>query len=286
MSKLALSIALNPYEHALDLLTGRVVAEGIDLNWLRVPVAGVGDRFVNGREFDVAEVPLLEYVARLVSGDRSLVAIPVFPSRLFVQSALWVREGTSISNVAEWLCSGRRGAADDQTALTYLRLWLDHETKSDVEPWPLIDSHMLTAKLSAGEIDVGLTFAKPAKAVRLIPNAIEAERDYYKARGIFPIQSVICLHRDLAERHRWLGRSLFDGFMRAKKDSLQRLITAGMSRYPMPWINAYIVRTRAVFGDDFWPYGIEANRPTLEAFLNVTGRNITVEELFDGVLLA
>jgi 4,5-dihydroxyphthalate decarboxylase len=286
MSKLTLSIALNPYEHALDLLTGRVVAEGIDLNWLHVPVAGVGDRFVKGREFDVAEVCLVEYVARLVSGDRSLVAIPVFPSRMFVQSALWVREGTSITDAVEWLCSGRRGATDDQTASTYLRLWLGHETKRDVEPWPLIDSHTLTAKLSTGEIEVGLTFARPAKAVRLMPHAIELERDYYKTSGIFPIQSVICLHRDLVERHRWLSRSLFDGFMRAKKDSLQRLITAGMSRYPMPWINAYIVRTRAVFGDDFWPYGIEANRLTLEAFLNATGKNITVEELFDGSLRA
>jgi 4,5-dihydroxyphthalate decarboxylase len=274
MSRLTLSIALNPYEHALDLLTGRVAAEGVDLNWLRVPVSGIGDRFTKGREFDVAEVPLADYVARIADGNHSLVAIPVFPLRLFVQSELWVKEDAMIASPAEWLRSGLRGAADDATAAVYLRLWLE-------QSWPLIDSATLGAKLAASEIDVGLTSAKPAKAKRLLPDAIEMERDYYRATGIFPIRSVVCLHRELADRHRWLGRSLFDGFMRAKKDSLQRLITAGMSRYPMPWINAYIVRTRAVFGDDFWPYGIEANRQTLETFLKAVGKNIAVEELFD-----
>lgn len=284
MNRLALSIAFNPYEHALDLLTGRVVAEGVDLNWLRVPLAGIGKRFTEGREFDIAEVPLADYVARLTSGDRSLVAIPVFPSRLFVQSELWVNEGATIDNATDWL--RRRGAVYDATAAVYLRLWLGHETKADIQPWPLVDTATLNARLAAGEIDIALASVRPAKAKRLILDAIETERDYYRASGIFPIRTVVCLHRELAERHLWLCRSLCDGFMHAKKESLQRLITAGMSRYPMPWINAYIVRTRAVFGDDFWPYGVETNRPTLEAFLKAAGQTIAVEDLFDGATIS
>lgn len=107
-----------------------------------------------------------------------------------------------------------------------------------------------------------------------------------RRRGFFSILRVLCLHRDVADRHRWLATSLFDAFDRAKRNSLGRLIGAGMSRYPLPWLNAYVTRTRAVFGDDFWPYGLEANRTTLETFLQtakaqgICRSSLAVEDLF------
>lgn len=287
MSKLALSIALDPYEHALDLLTGRVVAEGVDLNWLRVLASDLGRRFVDRAEFDIADMPLAEYVTRLSQGDRSMAAIPVFTSRQFVQEAVWVGKGSAVKKIEDVI--GARCATDDETASVYLRVWLQTALGRDpgTMTCPVMDTPSLHRKLAAGELDVAISFAKPPGAEPLGTDVIEAERAYYQVTKIFPIMRVVCIQSDLLDRHRWLSTSLLHAFEEAKQNSLNRLIFAGMSRYPMPWINAYVMRTRTVFGDNFWPYGIGANRTTLDAFLSVAHASefikekLEMQDLFD-----
>jgi 4,5-dihydroxyphthalate decarboxylase len=292
MSKLSLTVALNPYEHALDLLTGRIAADGVDLNWLRVPEAPVSRRFADGREFDVAEMPLFEIFARAEQGDRSILALPIFLCRQFVMGALWVRDAGAIQRLDDPRQQTIRWAADDPTLAIYVSHWLTSAIGSAVKPdWPAPDTESLRAKLAAGEIDVGcslgrLAAGKDAGVKRLIEDVSAAERGYYQASRVFPILRAVCIHRDLAERHPWLPASLFEAFDRAKRNSLDRLIGAGMSRYPLPWLNAFVLQTRNLFGDDIWPYGLGANRPTLDAFLEEAKRlglcdpSRQIEELF------
>ncbi len=287
MAKLNLTVAVDAYEHLLDLLTGRVRADGLDVNWLRVPAADLNRRFADRGEFDVADLPLADYVARLSRCDRSVVALPVFTSRQFVQEAVWVKKGSPVKKIEDIIAG--RCATDDETTSLYLRVWLQSTLSRDpgAMTCPVMDTASLHRKLAAGELDVAITFAKPSVAEPLVPDVIEAERAYYQATKIFPIMRVICIRSDLLDRHRWLATSLLHAFEEAKQNSLNRLIFAGMSRYPMPWINAYVMRTRTVFGDNFWPYGINANRTTLDACLGaahaggLTEQKLEAQDLFD-----
>ena len=296
MTKRSLSVALNAYEHAIDLLTDRVRAEGIDVNWLRIAAATLGARFAQRREFDVAEMALADYVARLSRGDRSILALPVFLDRQFMAGAVWVRPGGPLRDLDDLRKDGLRCAADDATIALYMRQWLGATIGlTATSPWPSLTTAELQTKLAAGEIDVGFSLnrLKAEKGIvlrRLIGDIPAAEQTAFQTTKVFPILRVVCVQRDLAIQHPWLVASLFDGFDQAKRASLGRLIGAGMSRYPLPWLNAEVTRIRAVYGEDFWPYGIAANRPTLEAFLatakaqGVCGSSLTVEDLFDAAL--
>ena len=292
MTKLSLSVALNAYEHAIDLLTDRVRAEGVDVNWLRISTATLGARFTERHEFDVAELDLADYVARLSRGDRSILALPVFLDRQLMPGAVWIRAGGPLRDLNDLSKDGLRCATDDGTVALYMRQWLGASAAS---PWTTMTTSELQAKLGAGEIDAGFSLnrLKGEKGIvlqRLIGDIAAAEQAAYQATKVFPILRVVCVHRDLATKHPWLAASLFDGFDQAKRASLGRLIGAGMSRYPLPWLNAEVTRIRAVYGEDFWPYGIAANRPTLDAFLatakaqGVCGSSLTVEGLFDAAL--
>ena len=294
MTKLSLSVALNAYEHAIDLLTDRVRAEGVDVNWLRISTATLGAGFAQRREFDVAELDLADYVARLSRGDRSILALPVFLDRQFMAGAVWTRAGGPLQGLDDLRKDGLRCATDDATVAIYMRQWLGATIGlAAPSPWPSMTTVELQAKLAAGDIDVGfslnrLTAEKGIVPQRLIGDIAAAEQTSFQATKVFPILRLVCIHRDLAAKHPWLAASLFDGFDQAKRASLGRLIGAGMSRYPLPWLNAEVTRIRAVYGEDFWPYGIAANRPTLQAFLStakaqgVCGPSLTVEDLFDG----
>lgn len=291
MSKLALSVALDPYEHALDLLSGRIAAEGVEINWLRLPGTPLGARFADRREFDVAELDVADYLGRLSRGDCTVLALPVFLARQFMPGALWVRADGPVRRPADLLDGRLRCATDDVTTGIHMRHWLSATVGlGGTAPWPVMATAELRTKLAAGQIDAGFSLHRlgdeDRRVVRLIGDIAAEEERYYRATRVFPILRVVCLQRDLAERHPWLPASLVAGFEQAKTNSLQRLIGAGMSRYPLPWLNAYVTNARAVFGEDFWPYGIAANRPSLEAVLDGAKRqgleapSLTVDGLF------
>jgi len=77
---------------------------------------------------------------------------------------------------------------------------------------------------------------------------------------------VIALRRSILEGQPWLARNLFNAFEESKRRSLERILDPAVSRYPVPWLTNHAMRMRQMFGELF-PYGIEANRPTLELFL-------------------
>ena len=101
---------------------------------------------------------------------------------------------------------------------------------------------------------------------RLFPEYREIEKDYYRRTGIFPIMHLIVIRKDLHEKHPFIAKSLYDAFGQAKRRAIERL-RSGTLRYMLPWLSCDVDEINDVFGDDYWPYGIEANRKTLTALL-------------------
>jgi 4,5-dihydroxyphthalate decarboxylase len=143
----------------------------------------------------------------------------------------------------------------------------------------------LAQMLAAGELDAVISARDPG-GKRLFEDYVPVEEKYFRKTGIYPIMHVIVLRREAYERDRWIAMNLLKAFDEAKRESTQRLVEIGLSHVPMPWVAEHARRWRELAGEDFWPYGIEPNRPTLEAFVQyaheqgVTARRLRLEELF------
>src|SRR5947199_8706672 len=97
MSKLRLTFACWNYDRTRALLEGRVQLEGIDLNYLNLPVEETFFRMLRYEEFDVAEMSLSSYVMWLFKPEPPFVAIPVFPSRSFRHSCIYLNTARGIN---------------------------------------------------------------------------------------------------------------------------------------------------------------------------------------------
>jgi len=317
MTAPALTLAIGPYDHVRDLATGAVRPNGIDLHVVHLPVEEVFYRFIHFREWHVSEMSFAKYVAMISQGDRSLVGLPVFPSRVFRHSSMYVRKGSAIQSLAQ--LRGKRIGVPEwaQTASVYTRGILVHQAgipltevewhqagvneagrreKVDIKLPPGVklvrhEDRTLNDLLLAGDLDAAFSARPPAalangEIVRLFDNPRAEEEAWYRATGIFPIMHVVCLRRDVFDAHPWVATNLVEAFEAAKRASLARLTDIAASHVPLPWLLDQVQNAKIMFGDDFWPYGIEPNRRTLEAFVQyaaeqgVTQRRVAVEELF------
>lgn len=318
MSRLRLTVGMSDYDHVRDLLSGVVPVEGLEFLHLDLPIEEIFHRFLSHREWDVSEISMAKYCALVSTGDESLVAIPVFPSRVFRHSSMYVCADSRIDDPAQ-LRGCRIGIPEwAQTAAVYSRALLVHEYgvglhevhwvqagvnqagRKEKVPLALPEGlvcttepdRSLTEMLLAGDLDAVLSAHPPecfeqgdGTVVRLVKDAHLAERSYRDREGIFPIMHTVALRRDLVDAHPWLPATLFKGFEEAKHRSLRRLRDANISRFPVPWLPAHLDDTSGGAADP-WPYGVEANRVTLEAFLGfaheqgVLARPLRPEELF------
>jgi 4,5-dihydroxyphthalate decarboxylase len=319
MGNIQISLAVGDYDHVRDLLDGSVRVEGADLTVLRLPSEEITYRFVRNREWDVSKTSFGNVVSLASQDDRGLVAIPVFPSRMFRHSSIYVRAEGGIERPGQ--LSGKRIGMPEwaQTASIYARGMLAHEygvdlssihwhqggvnqpgreekVRLDLPPgmrYTVVADRSLSAMLLAGELDAVISARPPAaflagegRVRRLFDDYRAVEFAYWKKTGIYPIMNVITLRREVYERHRWLAMNLFKSFEEAKNRSLTRMLDGTASYYPLPWMAEHTAVSREMLGADFWPYGVEANRATLEAFTRyafeqgVCHRKVEVEEMF------
>ena len=303
---IALSLAISPYDHARGL-----EAQGIDLNVLELPIEEIFYRFTRFREWDASEMSFAKTISLLSQPASDLVAIPVFPSRVFRHSAIYVGRDSAIKKPKD--LEGRKVGVPEwaQTAGIYVRGLLQHEYGVDLaridwyqagvqQPGRIekvklnlpagvrvtpVPGKSLAQMLAGGELDAVISARDPG-GKRLFDDYISLEAEYFKKTRIFPIMHVMVLRRAVYERDRWIAMNLLKAFEEAKRRSQARLVEIGLSHLPMPWLAEHARRWRGVAGEDFWPYGIEGNRPTLEAFTQyayeqgVTARRLEVEELF------
>jgi len=147
--------------------------------------------------------------------------------------------------------------------------------------------------LVAGEVDAVFHAIEPKaftegnpNCVRLFADTRETERAYFAKTGIFPIMHTVAIRRDVAQRDPRLLQSVFRAYSEAKRQGIENLRKSAWLMIALPWIAQEFEATRALMGDDYWPYGIEPNRRTLEALCRysheqgLTQRQLTIEELF------
>jgi len=326
MANIHLTLACSDYDRTAALALGDIQPEGIELTYLRLPVEEIFWRMIRHLEFDASEMSLSSYLIHRSRTD-ALMAIPVFPSRFFRHSCIFINTRAGIER-PEDLVGKRVGVPEYQmTAPLWQRALLQHEY--DVHPsvmrWfqggveqpgraeklalnlppeivlqPIKPEQTLSQMLAAGEIDALLAARIPSTFYqhndqsglsegpvrRLFPQYRAVEQAYFSKTGIFPIMHVIVLRKDVLERYPWAARSLYKAFSQAKDRLFQQLIDTSALRLSLPWLMAELEETKQLMGSDFWPYGIEANRKTLEAVTQysheqgLTPRKLTLEELF------
>jgi 4,5-dihydroxyphthalate decarboxylase len=298
--RLALSLAISEYDHVRDLAGGSVRAQGIALNTLLFAVEEIFHRFTRYREWEVSELSMGKYSSLVSQGDRTVSAIPVFPSRVFRHSSIYVRRGGPVRAPQD--LRGKRVGLPEwaQTAAVYSRGMLVHEygVALDQVEWiqagvdepgrqekvelklpkgvrvtPRPDSS-LDRMLREGEIDAALSAhalrsfeAGHPDIVRLFPDYRGVEEAYFRKTGIYPIMHVIAVRSEVLAGFPWVATNLLEAFEAAKQRSLARSREITASRFPVPWIAEIADRASDLFGGDPMPYGIEANRTTLTAYL-------------------
>jgi 4,5-dihydroxyphthalate decarboxylase len=251
-------------------------------------------------------------VISLMSEEKpEIICVPVFLSRVFRHSAIYLPENSPVRKPKD--LEGKRVGIPEwaQTAGIYVRGMLAHEYGVDLAKIQWIQAGVrepgrvekvqlnlpkgttitprpdrtLVDLLAKGDLDAVMS-AREVPGVRLFKDYRVAEVDYWKKTRIFPIMHVLALRRDVYEKNRWVAMNLFQAFQEAKKRSTARVSEFGLSHLPLPWIPDHVRQWREIAGDDFWPYGVEPNRPTLEAFLQygyeqgVCKKRIKVEDLF------
>ncbi|HEX6692104.1 MAG TPA: 4,5-dihydroxyphthalate decarboxylase [Burkholderiales bacterium] len=306
MATLPLTLATGAYDHVRDLRP-----RGIALNQITLPIEEIFYRFTRFREWDAAEMSFGKVAALMADPEPQIIALPVFVSRVFRHSAIYVRKGAGIGAPKD--LEGRRVGVPEwaQTATIYVRGMLAHEYGVDLrsiawtqagvrEPGRIekVKLHLpaglrvtpapdrsLADMLAKGDLDAVISARDPG-GERLFPDYPAQELAYFRKTRIFPIMHVVVLRRDVYQRDRWAAMNLMQALEEAKDRGVARAAEIGASSTPVPWVADHARRWREVAGADFWPYGIEPNRPTLEAFLQyaheqgVCARRLQVEELF------
>jgi len=321
----ALTIATTDYDHFRDFRLGLVKAEGVEATWLTLGHHEIFSRFTFNREWDVSELSFAKFMAQVTRPDADIIGLPVYASRLFRFSSFYVNRNKGIKSAAD--LRGKRVGVPEwaHTAAVYMRGWLMHEggvplseiewvqagtnEKGRIEKVELslpkgvtltsLPDKTLSGMIASGELDC-VIIARPPDSFRqghpdvkrLFPDFEAIEQDYYKKTGVYPIMHVIALRRSILEGRPWLARNLYNAFEESKRHSLERLLDPAVSRYPIPWLSNYARRMRDQFGGDPFPYGIDANRPTLELFLRYTHeqgiahRLVKPEDIFPAGIMA
>lgn len=317
MAKLTLTLACWDYDRTRPLMDGRVQPEGIDLNFVCLPPEETFWRQVRHGEFDASEFSLSYLTFFRSREDWAYIGIPVFVSRSFRHSCIYVNAESGIQR-PEDLAGRRVGVPGYQmTATVWMRGLLQHEyglppnrmswvySREDIFSWtPPVDLSIqripadktLDGMLESGEIAALLTARKPPSFVkgsprvaRLFPDHRAAEEDYFRRTGLFPIMHSVIVRREIQEKHPWVAQSLYKAFAEAKRLCYEDMQEAAALKYSLPWLLDEVERTQEVMGRDFWPYGLRENRHTVETLVQysheqgLAARRVPPEELFADV---
>jgi 4,5-dihydroxyphthalate decarboxylase len=314
----ALTLACGEYDRTMALALGDVRPESIELTYLRMHPEEVFWRMNRHQEFDAAEMSMSSYLIRRSRGDDAMIGIPVFTSRFFRHACIFVNAQAGIEQPAD-LKGKRMGVPEYQmTAPVWIRGILedDYGVRPNDMRWlqggmfqtgrveklaievpgleisPIGPQQTLSQMIADGEIDALMAARTPstydgAGVRRLFPDYRKVEAEYFRRTGIFPIMHTVVIRKDVLERWPWVARSLYDAFCEAKARNMANLDTS-LAALPisLPWVLAEADETRALMGDDFWPYGLEANRKTLETLARyshsqrLARRLVPIEELF------
>jgi 4,5-dihydroxyphthalate decarboxylase len=322
MNPLPLTMALGPYDQTRDVTDGSIPIEGVQLRTLNLPIEEIFYRFTLHREWDISEMSMGKYIALRAQGDMSMTALPVFVSRAFRHSMFYVKTGSSIQKpedlegkrigIPEWAQTAGiygRGYLSDYLGLDLARMqWVQAGVNQPGRAekvrltlpagihYASAPDKSLNQMLLDGSVDAVMTARAPAAfgtdVQRLMPDYQAAEQAYFKATQVYPIMHALVIKTAVLDAHPWVAMNVYKAFVQAKTQSMARLSDITASHAPLPWLANYAGRMQAIFGADFFPYGVGAdaggqiNRATLQAFCKfghaqgVCDRLLDVDELF------
>ena len=308
-----ISLACWDYDRTRGILEGRIKPEGLTVDYIALAPEETFFRMARFREFDVSELSLSSYVISRRRDDPPFVALPVFPSRSFRHSGVYVRPGGGIERpedlrgrrvgVAEYQLTANvwirgilaehhglpfrdvtyvTGGLEDPTRIEKIKLELPESIRVERAP----EGTTLSELLERGELDAIYSPRAPAGAARLFEDFPAVERAYFEATGIFPIMHVLAIRREVYEANRWMARSLVKAFTAARDEAIAALHEVAALKVSLPWTAAHIREAAQLMGDDYWSYGVEPNRHVLAKFLEyardqgLASAEQTVESLF------
>ncbi len=317
---LKLTVAVTLYDRTRPFLDGRVKIEGSESNVMELEPEEMFHRALHYEEFDVTELSFSNYLTMTADGNCPYIAIPAFPARKFRHSGVFINKKSGIKEAAD-LKGKRVGTPEYQvTAVTWMRGILEDEygvAPTDIDwHWggleqagrtqktaftppkglkltPIPAGKTLQQMLADNELDAVIAPRSPTCFVkghpdvaRLWPDSIKTEQDYFKRTGVFPIMHLVGIHKARVAENPWLPDSVLKAFDQAKAIAYSEVAYDNSPRSTNPWMEAYTAEAKALMGDDFWPYGLEENRKTVEAFLRyhfdqgLAARRLTAEEIF------
>tara|TARA_B100001964_G_scaffold169606_1_gene186552 strand:- start:915 stop:1889 length:975 start_codon:yes stop_codon:yes gene_type:complete len=299
MPNLDLNIAFWDYDRTRPLVDGRVQPEGINSDISVLRPREIFPRMIQNQEFHAAEMSLASYVILKARNDCPFVALPVMLSKIFRHDCIYVRPDAGI-NKPEDLRGKRIGLPQySSTAAVFIKGLVQHEygvppTEIDwfmggqdtpaLAPWVPLDlppdihlefiaeGKTLEGMLANDELDALFATYIPnmflngsPKIARLFPNFKKVEQDYYRRTGIFPIMHTIVIRDDVLAENSWVAGSLFDAFSKAKDIAIEGLYDTDALVLALPFLIDHVEETWRIFGSDYWSYGVDSNRPALEA---------------------
>lgn len=318
MQRLVLSVAMGDYDRTRALLDGSVRIDGVDPIFMTMSPEEAFFRAFRGGEFDIGELSLSSYTLKVAQGDCPYVAVPVFLSRAFRHTAIYVRRdrvrtpadlrGKRVG-IPEYQLTANvwaRGLLKDDHGIlpsdvTWVRGGIETPGRAEklrvqlppdvrIEDAPAGDT--LAAMLDRGDLDAFVgprapsCFGRNPQVGWFYADPSGAAQDFYRRTGIFPIMHVVGIRRELVERHRWLPVAVYKAFEQAKTIALDRLADPSAPKASLPFLEELLAATHQLMGRDYWPYGVDANRATLEAFLahhheqGLSARRVKLDELF------
>jgi 4,5-dihydroxyphthalate decarboxylase len=319
LSKLQLSIAMGDYDRTRALLDGSVQIDGVDPVCMTLSPEEIFFRAFRNAEFDISELSFSSYLVKASKGESPYVAVPVFLSRAFRHTSIYVRtdrirkpedlKGCRIG-VPEYQLTANvwarsilqddygvrpedvtwvRGGIDEPGRPEKIKLSLPPDVRMENAP----EGDTISAMLDRGDIDAFIAPRPPGGAAANNPNVgwlfadpTATAKEYYKRTGIFPIMHVVGIRNELAAQHPWLPGAVLKAFEQAKSAALAKLSDTSATKVTLPFVEEQLKAARESMGQDYWSYGVANNRPTLEAFVRhhhsqgLSARQMSVDEIF------
>ncbi|WP_454830243.1 ABC transporter substrate-binding protein [Paraburkholderia xenovorans] len=320
MSKLQLSVAVGPYDRMRPLVDAEVQIEGVDPTFMLQEPEEIFFRAFRHADYDICELSLSSYCVKTAAGTSPYIAVPVFPSRAFRHTSVYVNANAGI-NKPEDLKGKRIGVPEYQlTANVWVRLFLEEEygvkpsdvtwlrggyedptrvekitlsLPADVKLENAPEGKTISGMLEAGEIDALIgprapsCFDRGSPNVKYLfddPHAVAA--NWYRRTKLFPIMHTLGIRRTLVEQHPWLAMSVMKAFEKSKALALARLTDTSATKVTLPFIEDQLRAARKLMGEDFWSYGFAPNEHAINRFLKrhheegLSSRLLDAKELF------
>jgi 4,5-dihydroxyphthalate decarboxylase len=317
--RLNLSVAIGDYDRNRPLIDGAVAIDGVDPVFMKLCPEEIFFRAFRSQDFDICELSLSSFTLKTALGTSPYVGVPAFVSRMFRHTSIYVRtdrikepadlKGKKVG-VPEYQLTANvwaRGLLEDDfgvkpSDIHWIRGGIEHAGRPEKIAVPRApgvrlddapEGKTISELLAEGAIDGFIAPRAPAPPALghphvglLFRDSVAAAGDYFKRTGIFPIMHLIGVRRTLAERHPWLPAAVLKAFEHSKAMALEQLTDVSATKVTLPFIEEQLKSARALMGEDFWPYGLEANRKTLDAFLHhhhaqgLSPRLVGADELF------